>query len=171
MASVKSRNIQYYVEGDIEKKLLDVLKARLGCIRPGKVDKLNAVTQKITDARLRTLSPGTMVVLVFDTDREDVEILKENIKRLKESPSVSEVVLIPQVPDLEAELVRSCDIKKIQELLNSRSRKDAKGDLTHVTNLDQKLREHRFDINRFWRGEPAWPYQDIENQAERVKLV
>ena len=33
-------------------------------------------------------------------------------------------------------LVRSCDIKKITELLNSKSKKDYKADLIRANNLD-----------------------------------
>lgn len=166
---MKSRYIQYYVEGETEKKLLSVLKTQLRCIKPGTIQTLNAVTQKITDTRLRPLARGTMVVLVFDTDRGDVNILKENIKILEEYPSVSEVVLIPQVPNLERELLLSCNIRKIEDLLGSKSRKDFKRDLIHVSNLNKKLRERQFDINRFWCGRPAAPYQDIENQAAKIK--
>lgn len=168
---MKSKFVQYYVEGDDEKKLVDVLKTDLRLIKPGKVQKLNVVEQEITDVRLRTLKHGTMVVLVFDTDTGNVEILKKNIRTLEECPSVSEVVLIPQVTNLEAELVRSCNIRRIEELLNSRSRGDFKRDLISVTNLGNKLKEHQFDMKIFWSGHPAAPYQDIENQAAKVKLL
>lgn len=171
MTSVKSRYIQYYVEGEDEEKLIDVLKNRLRVIKSGKVQKLNVVTQKITDMRLRTLTYGTMVVLVFDTDRGDVDILKKNIEILKGCSSVSEIVQIPQVPNLERELIRSCNIKKIEELLNSKSRTEFKSDLIRVTNLDKKLRDHQFNIDRFWCGKPKPPYQGIENQAARVKIA
>lgn len=169
--AVKSKFVQYYVEGDDEKKLVDVLKTDLGFIKSGKVQKLNVVEQEITDVRLRTLKRGTMVVLVFDTDTGNVDILKKNIKTLEACPSVSEVVLIPQVANLEAELVRSCNIRKIEELLNSRSKGDFKRDLISVTNLGKKLQEHQFDMNLFWSGRPASPYQNIENQAAKVKLL
>lgn len=169
--AVKSKFVQYYVEGDDEKKLVDVLKTELGVIKPGKVQKLNVVEQEITDVRLRTFKRGTMVVLVFDTDTGNVDILKKNIKALESCPAVSEVVLIPQVANLEAELVRSCNIRRIEELLNSRSRGDFKRDLISVTNLGKKLQEHQFDMNLFWGGRPASPYQSIENQAAKVKLL
>ena len=38
---MKSKYMLYYVEGDDEKKLLDVLKTDLRLIKPGKVQKLN----------------------------------------------------------------------------------------------------------------------------------
>lgn len=170
MIPVRGRYVQCYVEGEDEKKLIDTLKTKLGVIKPGKVQKLNVVAQEITDMRLRALAPGTMVVLVFDTDTGNPDILKKNIKLLDACTSVSEIVLIPQVPNLEEELVRSCDIKRIEELLKSKSRREFKSDLIRVSNLDAKLQEHQFNINLFWCGSPTTPYQNIENQAAKVKL-
>jgi len=112
-----------------------------------------------------------LVVLVFDTDTGNTEILNRNILKLKRCPSVSEVVLIPQVPKLELELVRSCNIKQIKELLNSRSDSDFKRDVIRVTNLSKKLKEHNFDINLFWNKKPGSPYQNIDNQADKVKIT
>ena len=80
---MKSKYVQYYVEGKDEKRLIDVLKTELGVIRPGKVLTLNPVAEEITQLQLRTLQTGTMAVLVFDTDAGNVEILKNNIKTLK----------------------------------------------------------------------------------------
>lgn len=168
---MKSKFVQYYVEGDDEKKLVDVLKTDLRLIKSGKVQKLNVVEQKVTDVRLRTLKRDTMVILVFDTDTGNVDILKKNIKTFEACLSVSEVVLIPQVANLEDELIRSCNIRRIEELLNSRSKGDFKRDLISVTNLGKKLLEHQLDMNLFWNRRPTSPYQDIENQAAKVKFA
>lgn len=167
---MKSKFVQYYVEGDDEKKLIEVLKTDLRVIRPGKVQKLNVVEQEITEIRLRTLKLGTMVVLVFDTDTGNVDILRRNIRILKACKAVSEIVLIPQIPNLEGELIRSCKIKKIEELLNSKTRREFKSDIIRVSNLHQKLQEHQFDIGLFWSMQPPQPYHEFENQAEKVKL-
>ena len=167
---MKSRFIQYYVEGHDDKKIVDTLKTKMGLVKTGKVDVLNVVTEKITDLRLRTLSPGTMVVLVFDTDAGSRDILSKNISKLKSCTAVSEIITIPQVPKLEMELVRSCDIRQIKDLLNSRTNDDFKSDVLRVTNLDAKLREHKFNIDCFWSSIPTRPYQDIPNEAEKVKL-
>ena len=167
---MKTKYIQYYVEGPDDKKVIDALKTKMRLVKPGKVDVLNVVTERITDLRLRNLSPGTMVVLVFDVDAGSRDILNANIQKLENCQAVTEVVTIPQVPKLEIELVRSCDIRQIKELLNSRSNDDFKRDLMRVTNLDTKLREHQFDIDRFWSATPTEPYHNIPNKAARVKL-
>lgn len=167
---MKTKYIQYYAEGPDDKKVIDTLKTKMRLVKPGKVDVLNVVTERITDLRLRNLSPGTMVVLVFDVDAGSRDILNANIQKLENCQAVTEVVTIPQVPKLEIELVRSCDIRQIKELLNSRSNDDFKRDVMRVTNLDTKLREHQFDIDHFWSATPTPPYQDIPNQAAKVKI-
>ena len=77
---MKSKYVQYYVEGADDKKIVDTLKTKMGLVKTGKVDILNVATERITDLRLRTLSPGTMVVLVFDTDSGNKEILEKILR-------------------------------------------------------------------------------------------
>lgn len=166
---MRNRNVLYFVEGDDEKKLVNTLKTSMGLICPGKVQKLNVIECKITDLHLRPLAKGTVVVLVFDTDTGNTGRLDKNIEKLKSCSAVSSVVTIPQVPNLEGELVRSCNIKVITELLNSKSPKEYKSDLIRVSNLDQKLKEHQFNINAFWNEKPKPPYHLIENQSTIIK--
>ena len=166
---MRNRNLLYLVEGDDEKKLVNTLKNSMGLIHPGKVQKLNVIECNITDLHLRTLAKGTIVVLIFDTDTDNVARLDKNIEKLKSCSAISAVVTIPQVPNLEGELVRSYNIKVITELLNSKSTKEYKSDLIRVSNLDQKLKVHQFDINIFWSNIPKPPYHLIENQATVIK--
>ena len=167
---MKSRYVLYYVEGEDEVKLIDVLKSDLRVIKAGKVQKLNVLQREITTARLRTIKPATMVVLVFDTDTNNLDILKENLKILESCTSVSEIVTIPQFHNLEEELIRSCNIKNITQLLNSKSRTEFKTDLIRVSNLDKKLKDHNFDITLFWNQKPQSPYDEIPNQSKKIKL-
>lgn len=167
---MRSKYVLYYVEGEDEVKLIEVLKSNLRVIKPGKIQKLNVLQQEISTARLRTIKPATMVVLVFDTDTNNLDILKENLKILNSCTSVSEVVTIPQINNLEEELIRSCNIKNITQLLNSKSRTEFKTDLIRVSNLDKKLKEHNFDITLFWNQNPQPPYDIISNQSDKIKL-
>ena len=57
---------QYYVEGDDEKRVIEVLKTDMRLIIPGKVQILNVVQERLTDLKLRTLQDGTTLVFVFD---------------------------------------------------------------------------------------------------------
>lgn len=164
-----NKRYHYYVEGPDDEKVVDVLRLKMGLIESGRVTVLNVVTEKITDLRLRTLAPGTTVVLVFDTDRSDRTILDENLRTLSRHRNIKEIITIPQVSKLEDELVRSCTIRQIKELLNSRTNGEFKHDVLGITNLDAKLRQHQFDISRFWASSPPAPYQNIPNQAAKVK--
>lgn len=162
--------IQYYVEGEDDKKVIDTLKTEMGLIKPGKVQVLNVVTEEITDLRLRALSPGTTVVLVFDVDAGSVDILNRNVTKLNSCSVVANVVTIPQVANLEEEILRSCDIGRIEDLLNSKSRRDFKSDLLRVTNLAAKLKEHHFNFDQFWTAAPTPPHQSIPNQSSQIKI-
>lgn len=167
---MKSKYVLYYVEGEDEVKLINVLKTNLRVIKAGNVQKLNVIQQRITTARLRTIKPETMIVLVFDTDTNNSQILKENLKILRSCNAVSEIVTIPQIHNLEDELVYSCNIKNITELLNSKSKKDFKNDLIRISNLDKKLKEHEFNINLFWSKKTEFPFNEIPNLSEKIKL-
>lgn len=167
---MKNVSIQYYVEGENEKKLVSIFKSDLRYIKPGKVQILNVLQNYITDAHIRTLKKGTIVVLVFDTDTGQANILNQNIKKLKESSCVSKVITVPQVPNLEGELVRSCSIKSALELLNSKSKKDFKSEFIHITNLDVKLKEHNFKLTKFWDTQPGKPYHHLKNDADEIKI-
>lgn len=165
---MRSKFVQYYVEGEDEERLIQVLKKELCVIRPGKVQKLNIMQNPLSDARLMTLKQGTMVVLIFDTDIGCTTMLMKNLKKLQNCPAVVEIVTIPQVPNLEGELVRSCDIKQITDLFGSKSRTEFKTDLLRTKNLAAKLTEHRFDIGRLWSQQS--PYRYIENESHKIWL-
>lgn len=161
----------YFVEGPDDKKVLDTLKTDLRMILPGKVEKFNVVQNKLTKNRLMTLKYPTTVILVFDVDAGNIDILRENIDLLRRQKNqIREVICIMQVMNLEDELVRSCNIRTIQELTKSKSKKDYKHDLIHITNLSSRLKECQFDLSKFWVMQPSNQYKDIINEAERIKL-
>ena len=78
----KMGNYQYYVEGQNEEKLISVLKTEMELVCPGKIDVLNVVQEELTSVRLMQLKPQTTVILVFDTDVGNIDILKKNIDKL-----------------------------------------------------------------------------------------
>ena len=76
---------QYFVEGDDEKRLIEVLKTDMRLIQPGKIQVVNVVQERLTGLKLRVLSEGTILIFVFDTDTGNIDILNENIKKAKKS--------------------------------------------------------------------------------------
>lgn len=104
---------QYYVEGENERKLVEVLSKKLSYIRPGRIEVLNLVEKSITYSYTRRLKKNTVVILIFDTDTANIEILEKNIAFLLKCANIKDVVLIPQVCNLEDELLRSCKAQKV----------------------------------------------------------
>lgn len=167
---MKAKFIRYYVEGETEEKLVNLLKTSLNLIKPGKVHVLNPVKEKIKDAHLLELPPATMVVLIFDTDVDNRNILDTNIRKLRKSPHVTDVVTIPQVYKLEDEIINATNITNIKDLLHSRSNSEFKHDFINESKLETKLLEHEFDIGKLWCKNPTGVYEGIENQAEKIKM-
>ena len=161
-------NVQYYVEGEDERKLINVLKTDLQMIIPGKVDVFNAICQNITKARLISMKPKTIVVLVFDTDVGNKDILLRNIDAFKKCKNVIDVILIPQNKNLEDELVRSCNIKEAKELLGSQGKHKFKSDFIKASNLPSKLKEKGFNIKKLWGSDGTGSFMGIKNGSNKI---
>lgn len=91
------------------------------------------------------------------------------MNKLSRCQEVSRLICIPQVNNLEDELLRSCHIKQIKELLGSKSNKDFKHDLIVEKNLKKKLLNHDFDIQKFWNRNPENKFREISNGAINIK--
>ena len=161
---------QYYVEGEDEKRLFETLKGDLGCIASGKVEKFNVIQNKFTIARVRPLKRDTIVVLVYDTDVEKTDILQQNVTFLQKQSGIKDVVCIPQVKNLEDELLYSCRIKNICELTNSKSKKNFKSDFIRCTNLGSRLTKCSFDFSKFWSRVPDNKFSVFGNDAKKIKI-
>lgn len=166
----KNQIVHYYCEGENEERLLKVLKTELGVIVPGKIEKYNAVDRRFTEARLRLLRPRTTVVLVFDTDTENTDILKENIRRLERHNHVEHVILVPQVTNLQEELKIACGLKDIKELLGTKGEEEFKKEFNRVSNLKDKLMKKGFDIMKLWSQKPTGVFREFRNDSEQIKL-
>ncbi len=80
---MENRKCIYFAEGECEEKLINALKVDTSLVINGKVKKFNAITEELTNSKLITISPGSRVVLVFDTDVVLTAHLKKNIELLK----------------------------------------------------------------------------------------
>ena len=160
---------QFYVEGEGEKKIIETLKKDMSLIVSGKVEVLNVVQHEIKNARLMTLKKGTNVVLVYDTDVCNTDILDKNIKLLKSNNRIKRIMCIPQVLNLEDELIRATTMRKVTDLLNSKTLTDYKRDLLKCSNLDKKLYDKEFDISKFWNEEPPAKFSRHGNDSALIK--
>ena len=159
----------YFVEGDDDRKVVNTLKTDFQFIISGKVDIFNVVDKELKKTHLMKLKEGTTVILVFDTDTGNVKVLEKNIEFLKKQSIIKEVICITQVDNLEDELIRSCAIKKIKELTNSKSDSDFKRDVLRINNLDQRLKDCKFEMSKFWSTEPKGVYHKVKNEASKIK--
>ena len=161
---------QYYVEGEDEKKFLEVLKRDLQCIASGKVEKFNVIQNKLTITRIRPLRQGTIVAFVYDTDVENIEIIQQNIEFLKAQSGIKDVLCIPQVKNLEEEILRACKIRNMGELTHSCTKKDYKRDLISCGNLGSRLEKCGFDISKFWNSIPENKFYVFGNDGAKIKI-
>lgn len=165
---------QYYVEGENEKKLVEVLSKEFNFIKAGKVEVLNVVEKPIegTHTHRRNFKKNHVIILVFDTDTNNVETLEDNIKYLKDcvkSKEIKDVVLIPQVRNIEEELVRSCNISDIKDLLKSKSKKEFKTDFNKATNLKSCLTKKGFDFKKLWRTKPVGVFSGFKCELSKLE--
>lgn len=166
-----NERIRYLVEGECEKKLIEVLK-RESLIPHGKATVFNALTQRISSSRLMEFGKGSVVVLVFDTDGEQNDsILRKNIQLLEEHVSGIRIINLIQVENLEDELVRATDVQHIEELTNSRSSHDFKSDFLKQKNCFAVLKKHKFDIIKMWNKEPSGVFSCFEQQFSLLKKL
>ena len=160
--------LHYFVEGENERKLIEAIKNKY--LYSGKVKIINTIQNKVPNSILRTLERETLVVLVFDTDVEKIDILDENIRLITNSNNVKDVIFIPQIKNLEDELIYSTNINKIVDLLESKSKKDFKNDFNNCKNLLKKLEEKEFKISKLWSREATDIYKKYENKSKEIKL-
>ena len=164
-------NIVYIVEGETERKVIEALRTELRCIYAGKVLKHNVVQEVVKRNNFMRFSRDTMFVLIFDTDTDGVAVLKQNITLIGELPNARKVITIPQVRNLEDELCYSCCIRDIRELTRSKSQSDVKRDLLRLNNLGVRLEQVGFDILKLWSRQAQGYFAEIENNADRIKIV
>ena len=159
--------LHYFVEGENERKLIETIKNKY--LYSGKIKIINTIQNKIPNSILRTLERETVVVLVFDTDVEKIDILDENIRLIMSSNNVKDVICIPQIKNLEDELIYSTNINKIVDLLESKSKKDFKNDFNNCKNLMKKLENKEFKISKLWSRNAVDIYKKYKNDSEVIK--
>ena len=163
-------NCIYFAEGKCEERLLNALKENPQKIQSGRVKVFNVIQKLLPKSQLVTIQTGTTVVLVFDTDVPNTEFLHENIRRLKMLCSKVRLVFLPQVLNLEDELVRCSEIKSVVELTHSKSNKDFKRDFCSMTNIRSVLDRVNLNVNSLWTENVPSPFGFVESNSDDIKL-
>lgn len=160
--------IHYFVEGECEKKLINTIKNKY--IKSGKIRVKNISQEIIHKAVLRTLEKNAICVMIVDTDvlysnEKCLQKILEN-KRNLEKNNVN-YIFIYQDKNLEDEMVKSTNLKKISEMFGMKSIGEHKTVFKEHKNLFQKLESLEFDVSKIWL------YNDNklpENKSSKIKL-
>jgi hypothetical protein len=142
-----SKQIILMGEGDTEKVVLRALDV------VGKFQPFNIWKQDIRKI-LPRLNGQAQLWLYIDTDlsnnQTEFERFKSNIQILKKAKRAFKVFF--QVNDLEDELRRAC-INDIYDIFSvpRQSKSELKYQLTHCTNLQEKLRQADINKNKMWQ--------------------
>lgn len=162
----------YYVEGETEKKIVEVLKSNMGLIISGKVEVFNVINKKLTLLRTMNFKNKTTIILVFDTDVDNATILRQNIDFLNKLANVKKVICIPQIYNLEDELEYSCSVKSAKELINCKTTSQFKRQClkSNPDFLAKQLDSHNLDINKLWSRKTKGEFSAIINESASIKL-
>ena len=162
----------YYVEGPCEQQLISALKEEPEKLIPGKIKVFNVVQNLIPKSQMLSIQAGTTVELVFDTDVSQTLNLKKNLELLERYCGKLKIVFLPQVLNLEEELVRCTDVKTVTKLTKSGSVKNFKTDFCKMKVKDCRsmLERHQLNIARLWMTKTPDAFDFTENNGDSIKL-
>ena len=154
-------------------QLINALKLEPGKIAPGKVKVTNVITKLISKSDIARLKPGTTVVLVFDTDVRLTNTLKRNIENLKRFCSNVKVIFLPQVLNIEDELVKATDVKRVQDLTKSTGIENFKNDFCRMKlpECRRMLERHSLDIQKLWISKVPEDFSFLKKNSNQIKLL
>ena len=167
-----NRKCIYLTEGECEEKLIAALKEEPARLLPGKVKKFNVIQEELKTSQLVTFTPGSMVVLVFDTDVDMTEHLKRNIELLEKRCSGVKVVTVAEVLNFEDELERCTNVTKAQEITKSQSISEFKGAFCRLKPIEcrRALERHSIDMKKLWCKAPANSFDFIKQESPKIKI-
>lgn len=146
----KSEYIQYFVEGECEEKFINAYKnGESAFLKPGKVEVLNPVNKYISESRARAIKQNTTVVLVYDIDKGNIDVLSANIEMLK-NHSLVKIIHIQSVMNFEDEIVKSTNLKKIDDMFSTTGLDNFKDAFIKHKDIVSKLKSIKFDNSLFW---------------------
>lgn len=167
MKKIKNNKIYYLVEGKTEKKLVEILKNEY--IYSGNIRISNPLNQEIAEGFLRSIPKNSIIILIFDTDVNKIDMLEKNIKKINKFSNINDIIFVKQVKNFEDEIINSTDIKDVKELFNSKSISEFKKDFLKANNVLRKLKEKNFKIDKIWIKEDDI-YIKYENGGKRIKI-
>lgn len=168
----RGRRCIYFVEGECERTFVNAMKIPPSGLIPGKVKICNVAQDIIPKSYLMAIQPGTIVALIFDTDKGGAGVLGRNIQRIKKYCINVTIVTMAQVDRFEHEIERGTDVKSAHELTKSRSEKNFKSSMSQMKPVDCRnlLERHKIDLGNMWVTMPPAPFSDFVQNGYRVKV-
>ena len=164
------KNYVYFCEGPCEEALINALKKEPSLIEPGRARTFNVIQNQITNSILLSIKPGSVIVFVFDTDKELTDKLKKNIAQIAKVCPKSKIIFLMQVKNLEDELVRCTDVKKVIELTQSQSISNFKTAFCRIKDLRELLERHQINLKKLWTTNPPDVFAFLPQNGELIKI-
>lgn len=163
----------YCVEGPCERQLIAALKEAPSKLIPGKIKVFNVVQNLIPKSQMLSIQAGTTIVLVFDTDVKQTSNLKKNLELLNRYCGKLHIVYLPQVLNLEDELVRCTDVKTASDLTRSNGIRNFKTDFCKMKPKECRamLERHGLKIDQLWSTTAPEEFSFVENNGHQVKVT
>ena len=166
---MNTKRILYLVEGQCEEKLINALKKEPSLVQPGKCKVFNPIGAKLTPNDFISIPIGSVIVLVFDTDVANTDILNHNLKMIRKYGPRCEAILVPQVKNVEDELLRATIVKKIEDLTKSKSHSNFKSDFCSLTNCRAVLEKYELEMKELWSKNPVGAFEEYPQQSSKIK--
>lgn len=148
--SLRHKPIQYFVEGECEEKLINALKTGSNAkLVAGKVKVFNVIKNKISKYLLAQLKKDAIVILIYDTDIPETEVLEKNIKALREY-GIKIIYHVQSIKNFEGEILYSTQINDINEFFASSKVEEFKNKFINHRDILSKLKSASFDADKLW---------------------
>jgi len=164
------KNCVYFCEGPCDEALIKALQKEPALVAQGRPRPFNVIQNSIPNSILLAIKPGTDIVFVFDTDKEITDKLQTSIAQVKKHCPKSKLVFLIQVKNLEDELVRCTDVKKVTDLTQSQSVSNFKTAFCKAKDLRAILERHKIDVGKLWTTEPPEVFAFVPQNSELIKL-
>ena len=165
---------RYFVEGQCEKKILrEYMFLQEGPrFIDGKVEVMNFVNEKISPIFARTIKRDTTVVIVIDTDVNNIATFEENMKTLKRVAMLDDdhIWVVKSVKNFEDELVYSSDVSNVHRLFGTKGIAEFKTKFINHSDIKSKLADVGFSLNKLWTREGEPPFDRYPNCGHKIKL-
>lgn len=140
-----NKNYIYLVEGKCEEVFIKNIKDKY--IKSGVIKIVNVAKERIKNELLRKMTINSYVILVFDTDVINFEILLDNKKRLERD---YKVIFLYQHENFEDELIKSTNLKKIEDMFKVIGKDNHKYNFINCKDLNKKLEDIEFNFDKMW---------------------